>query len=386
MPAMIYIFYKHGQSQRWTRIGIMADDKLAELWHTQKSLTEWLEDIKHKDAAIIRREDNDKRERLKVLNEIIGLPFDKPVQFDGQELSTNSPALQTYIKQSGDELCALRLMPKKEGLPKLRMRGKTVAQAYEWFKSLDIDGKQYRADFVPHAEQTNWATIFVVNKNGIQGEIINGGHHQLTQGFHDSGTPHVFRYDFTGWSVQPKDKGALAHLKQLAAFLHVTDKDKQIELKKRLGATFAHDYLEGYFETSTSGAGIWFIDYSPSLGKIYSEMTVRTDAERKGLVSGQTGSPGNAKGPVRIVQADKTDGDFRTGAVLVCAVTTPNYVPLMQKAAAIVTDQGGILSHAAIVARELKVPCIVGAGNATEVLKNGQMVNVDADRGVVTLT
>jgi phosphohistidine swiveling domain-containing protein len=56
----------------------------------------------------------------------------------------------------------------------------------------------------------------------------------------------------------------------------------------------------------------------------------------------------------------------------------------MQKASAIVTDQGGILSHAAIVARELKKPCIVGAQNATKKLKNGQIVSVDADLGVVT--
>jgi pyruvate,water dikinase len=55
----------------------------------------------------------------------------------------------------------------------------------------------------------------------------------------------------------------------------------------------------------------------------------------------------------------------------------------MQKAVAIVTDQGGILSHAAIVARELKKPCIVGTGNATTLLKNGQIVAVNADSGTV---
>jgi pyruvate,water dikinase len=71
--------------------------------------------------------------------------------------------------------------------------------------------------------------------------------------------------------------------------------------------------------------------------------------------------------------------------VLVCEVTTPNYVPLMQKAVAIVTDQGGILSHAAIVARELKKPCIVGTGNATKILKTGQIVSVDANNGAVFL-
>lgn len=174
----------------------MADEKLAELLKTQKSLTEWLDDIKHKDAEAIRREDNDKRERLKVLNQIIGLPFDKPVQFEAAELKDKSARFKKYFAGHKEELCALRLIPKEDGLPKLRMRGKKITDAYDWFLEQDIDAAKYRADFVPHPPDYKWATIFIVNKHGIQGEIIWGGHHQLTQGFHDKNRPHVFRYDF----------------------------------------------------------------------------------------------------------------------------------------------------------------------------------------------
>ncbi len=67
-------------------------------------------------------------------------------------------------------------------------------------------------------------------------------------------------------------------------------------------------------------------------------------------------------------------------------LTSPDYLPLMQKAAAIVTDEGGILCHAAIVARELGKPCIVSTGNATSKLQNGQIVIVDATAGTVKLT
>lgn len=362
----------------------MADKELAEFWKTQKSLTEWLEDIKHKDAAIIRREDNDKRERLKVLSRIIGLPFDKPAQFDGLDLKNKSEPLKKYLEENGHELCALRLMPKTEDLPKLRMRGKSVTEAYEWFLEQDIDASKYRADFVPHAEKTKWATIFIVNKHGIQGEITRGGHHELTQGFHESAKPSVFKFDYKKWLVTPEDNDAQDHLKKLAGYLHVADVVKQQELNETLGSTFANDYLEGYFESTDSEAGIWFIDYSRSLGKMYEDMDVDPPSKSKGLVKGMTGSPGKAEGRVQIVDANNTDVDFPDGGVLVCAVTTPNYVPLMQKAAAIVTDQGGILSHAAIVARELKVPCIVGTGNATKVLKSGQLVSVDADNGSVS--
>jgi len=361
----------------------MADDKLAELLKTQKSLTEWLEDIKHSDAAAIRQEDNDKRERLRVLNEIIGLPFDRPTQFEASDLREDNSTFMSFLLGHSNELCALRLMPKQPDLPKLRMRGKSIADAYKWFQEQQFEPSQYKADFIPHAEDSAWATIFIVNKNGIQGEIIYGGHHQLTQGFHDSVAPTVFRYDFKDWALQPANAEALEHLQKLAGFLHVPDKAKQAELADKLGATFTHDYLEGYFETTDSSMGTWFIDYSQALGKLYADTVIRTDAAKTGLVSGQTGSPGTAKGPVCIVSPDNLEIDFPEGGVLVCPVTTPSYVPLMQKAAAIVTDQGGILSHAAIVARELHKPCIVGTNNATEELTDGQMVTVDADKGTV---
>lgn len=363
----------------------MADERLAELLRTQKSLTEWLNDIKHKDAEAIRREDNDKRERLKVLNEIINLPFDKPVQFEAKELSKKSDRFKKYLKEHGEELCALRLIPKEDRLPKLRMRGKKIIDAYDWFLDQDINADKYRADFVPHPPDYKWATIFVVNRHGIQGEIIWGGHHQLTQGFHDKNRPHIFRYDFKKWMMSPSGTKALAHLKELADYLHISDKKKQAELKDKLGAEFTHDYLEGYFETADSSMGTWFMDYSPALGKMYGDMIINKPiAQAKSMVSGLSGSPGKAEGPVKIVDPRRIDvSDFPDGGVLVCAVTTPDYVPLMQKAVAIVTDQGGILSHAAIVARELKKPCIVGTGNATKALKDGQIVTLDAGNGTV---
>lgn len=360
----------------------MSDDKLAEIWKTQKSLTEWLEDINHKDAAAIRREDNDKRERLKVLNRSIGLPFDEPTQFEGSELSTKSPALTKFLAEHGDELCALRLMPKEEGLPKLRMRGKSIREAYDWFLEQKVDGGKYKADFVPHVNDTVWATIFVVNKHGIQGEITRGGHHELTQGFHDKEKPMIFSFDFHKWMLERYDESALIYVKSLAKFLFVDSSAKQVELAEALGATFAFDYLEGYFETTDSAEfGTWFIDYSPSLGKMYDDFVIKNSKSSKGLVKGQTGCGGKAEG--KVVVADSPEADFPERSILVCKVTTPDFVPLMRKAAAIVTDQGGVLSHAAIVARELEVPCIVATGNATEILKSGQKVFVDADSGVV---
>ena len=79
------------------------------------------------------------------------------------------------------------------------------------------------------------------------------------------------------------------------------------------------------------------------------------------------------------------NNNFEIGDVLVSKMTTPMYIPLMQKAVAIITDDGGILSHAAITARELGKPCIVGTKVATQVLHDGDTVVVDAERGVVRI-
>jgi pyruvate,water dikinase len=74
---------------------------------------------------------------------------------------------------------------------------------------------------------------------------------------------------------------------------------------------------------------------------------------------------------------------MRDGDVLVAPMTTPDFVPIMKRAAAIVTDNGGLLSHAAIVSRELGIPCVVGTRSATKSFRDGEVVDVDGASGVV---
>lgn len=71
--------------------------------------------------------------------------------------------------------------------------------------------------------------------------------------------------------------------------------------------------------------------------------------------------------------------------ILVCRSTTPDYLPLIHKSSAIVTDEGGVLSHASIISRELRKPCVIGTKIATQVLKDGDEVEVDADKGIVNI-
>ncbi|HEX8967323.1 MAG TPA: phosphoenolpyruvate synthase, partial [Chloroflexota bacterium] len=101
------------------------------------------------------------------------------------------------------------------------------------------------------------------------------------------------------------------------------------------------------------------------------------------LIRGLGASPGVASGAVRVLHAAEEGFRFQAGEVLVAVMTSPDWVPLMRRAAAIVTDGGGMTSHAAIVSRELGVPCIVGTSRATRVLRDGEQVTVDAREGVV---
>lgn len=101
------------------------------------------------------------------------------------------------------------------------------------------------------------------------------------------------------------------------------------------------------------------------------------------LIRGLGVSPGQGSGKAKIILKVKDIANLEKGEVLVTEMTTPDWVPAMKKASAIVTNLGGKTCHAAIVSRELGVPCIVGTKNGTEVIKDGQIVTVDGKRGLV---
>ena len=103
----------------------------------------------------------------------------------------------------------------------------------------------------------------------------------------------------------------------------------------------------------------------------------------KVLVSGIAVGSKIGAGKVRVLRSAKNISLFKKGEVLVTEITDPDWEPIMKIASAIVTDKGGRTSHAAIVSRELGIPCIVGSNNATKALKNGQEVTVDASGGQV---
>lgn len=102
-------------------------------------------------------------------------------------------------------------------------------------------------------------------------------------------------------------------------------------------------------------------------------------------IIGLTAFKGKVIGKIKKVYTQREANELKEGEILVASMTTPELISGMRRAAAFVTDEGGLLSHAAIIAREMKKPCIIGTKIATRVLKDGDLVEVDADKGIVKI-
>lgn len=113
----------------------------------------------------------------------------------------------------------------------------------------------------------------------------------------------------------------------------------------------------------------------------FSEVLIGENTE----ISGQVAFAGKASGRVRIVKTKDQLLEAQDEEILVTEMTSPDYVPAMKKSGGIITDEGGLTCHAAIVARELKIPCIVGTKVATKILKDGDFVRLDTNSGSVKI-
>lgn len=100
-------------------------------------------------------------------------------------------------------------------------------------------------------------------------------------------------------------------------------------------------------------------------------------------VKGQMAYPGKVRGRAKVVESEFELDKVEKGDVLFSPMTNPNYTPIFRKVAAIITDEGGVLCHSAVISREMKIPCVMGVRIGTRVFKDGDMVEVDAEKGTV---
>lgn len=153
-------------------------------------------------------------------------------------------------------------------------------------------------------------------------------------------------------------------------------------LKGKYDSHKIHDRIRDGYVLVLDGKSL---DMDQKLRKIVMDNLEKVDDIKTDNFKGQVAMTGIAKGVVRIVNVDSDVAKMHDGDILVSRLTNPNLLPAMKKAAAIVTDAGGLACHAAIVARELKKPCVVGTKIATQVLKDGDMVEVNANVGVINI-
>lgn len=164
----------------------------------------------------------------------------------------------------------------------------------------------------------------------------------------------------------------------------VLSDDEAVELARLGLATEAHYGSPQDTEWAIANGRQYLVQSRPitTLGSGPSKAEEPSDVGRL-LVQGLAASVGRASGAVRILESADQGDQLIAGEILVAKMTSPDWVPTMRRASALITDGGGITCHAAIVSRELGVPCVVGARTATTVLRTGEIVTVDGAEGTV---
>lgn len=185
----------------------------------------------------------------------------------------------------------------------------------------------------------------------------------------DSGTQKMTRYELKG---DPRSKAPVLTSDEITTLARIARRAEE------------HYGVPQDLEFAIEGREIFLIQTRPitTLGGRTSVNQKTSDANAP-LVHGLGASPGRATGRVRVLESPADEALMQTGEILVTHMTSPDWVPIMRRAAAIVTDAGGTTSHAAIVARELGLPCVVGTHTATSILKTGLLVTVEGGAGTV---
>lgn len=197
------------------------------------------------------------------------------------------------------------------------------------------------------------------------------------------------------WKIVRDPKGGDKHVnvpKVLQSAPKIMYDDSILELAK-LGIKIEQHYGKPQdTEWAIENGKVYFVQSRPitTLGKKDEALAEESsDSETVApdkadvILKGAAASLGLAFGPVKIIHSPSEIDKVLEGDVLVTEMTTPDFVPAMRRAAGIVTDTGGRTCHAAIVSRELGIPCVVGTGTATSTLKQGQMISVDGAKGLV---
>jgi phosphohistidine swiveling domain-containing protein len=305
-----------------------------------------------------------------------------------QDIIDHSEAYRALVSDAGDTPYAVRALPRVDGLPVLRNRKLLVGDLAKWLLSQDANLKNYDFSFEAHIDPVA-AALFVVGPERVFGEAAHGGILQLNKGSLSEDGSLRFEFDYRQWRFSRLDARLESFLRAALGFLHIADEGRQSGIAKAIGSTFTSSYLSGYFEVINSPRdGPVFIDYNRELLRNAEQLLMDDAVLSKDLpartLRGQPASHGVVSGRARVLKDDSPGAlSLRPGEILVCHFTSPALLPLIIQAAAVVTDVGGVLSHAAIVCRELQKPCVVGLKTATLVINDLDEIEVDGEHGII---
>ncbi len=367
--------------------------KLTTLIKNNSSLSDWFTNVWHKDAEVFREEDNWKRKRLWELNEHINFPYDAPTSFPLADVVEQTDAFTDFYKEHKHEYCALRLIPMQDSGEKLRKRWLTIEEVLKtWLPDQDIDPHKYQADFIQHPQTSIFSSTFVVWEKGISWEIVSWGHHQLSHGVvEDWNSIEEFYYDFETLNLSNDTEYVRDWIEEILSFLKIENQDIQKQIMYRFDTEFFKGYLWGYFEVGKSDDfGVCFIDWNRILWKMYKDFSLdylsKRRADLRQIIArwAVACSAGEIQGQIcKIEESEIWIKTVGSEQILLCPMTSPEYILDIQKAKWIITQEWGILCHAAIICRELRKPCIVGIWDAYNRLEENQHIRCDTETGYI---
>lgn len=249
----------------------------------------------------------------------------------------------------------------------------------------EVEAKTKLRQIDSQIQQARYMKILLVKKNRLSSKTV-----KISQGlsygiwWQDRRKAHIFQANHTidvflrELARRHKVNFADLHWYSFGEILHLTQKSK----------TITHSDIvprKKYFVVNWRPHRPTRYLFGDTAKRVYKRFSATISSHSATELQGLAVSPGMVRGKVRVIFSAKQVEEIKRGEILVTTMTSPEFIVAMRKAAGIITDVGGLTSHAAIVSRELKIPCIVGTKIATKVLKTGDKVEIDANKGIIKL-
>jgi pyruvate,water dikinase len=216
----------------------------------------------------------------------------------------------------------------------------------------------------------------------VSGEV-NPDHYEVSKSDWEILDKSIMKKDFM-IRKDPSGKNIKIILEDPKKSAQVLTDDEIIQLAKVIKKLEDHYNFPQDMEWAVEGQKLFVVQTRPiTTLKKEEEVKAKIVIAGEPILRGLPASHGLISGVVRIIMSPEELDKINVGEILVTKMTDPDYVPAMRKASGIVTDAGGSTSHAAIVSREMGIPCVVGTEKATQILKDGDKITVDATRGLV---